>query len=392
MFEVVYRAKVPIIGVQTDDLVNFDVALQLIAGMKVGKLPSSKTALTSLAPLLYWTDDLEHITTALYKQLVNGEHQVVVINPDKPHPLVFDAGVLPTPDSMIRNYLLEFSEEANVAVIMTALKGLSLKTASEVVQITMARTGGMNPVEIRRTRTMVGGGVQGLYPVDTDLDFYVQPLDLKKWLAMNENYFLNPQTPLKLVPRGLMLDGAPGVGKTMGAKEIARFFKIPLYRLDIATTLNKYIGESESRIGRSLSMLERESPCVMLIDEAEKIFGGHDESGVTSRILSQLLWWLGDHKSRILTVMTTNDLKKIPVELYRPGRIDRVIRIEMLTTDDAKAFAREVYKAIFNKPAVGAISTTLNNAVDSLHVDRMSHSDVTGLTYQTIKLNNWLPK
>ena len=99
---------------------------------------------------------------------------------------------------------------------------------------------------------------------------------LEDWLELNSAYFLNPKTPAKLMPRGLMLAGKPGVGKSMGAKAIAQHFDIPLFRLDISTTLAKFVGESEARVARSLATVDRESPCVLLLDEVEKIFSGND--------------------------------------------------------------------------------------------------------------------
>ena len=95
MFETALSAKIPVLGVTTDDLINFEAALHELSGMDVAELPSSKTA--HLGAKLYWTDDLEQITVDLYRKLVKNEHQVIVINPSKKGPLVFDGGELPTP-------------------------------------------------------------------------------------------------------------------------------------------------------------------------------------------------------------------------------------------------------------------------------------------------------
>lgn len=387
MLEHALSAKIPVIGVTTDDYLNFEVALHLIAKMTIKELPKNVKA---LGAALYWTMDVEDVTIDVYKMLVKHEHQLVVINPTKKNPLVFDAGELPTPKEMILGYLEEVMEADQVEQTYAALKGLSLKAVSEIVMLTQARTGSMSIKEIRRTRSMLGGTVQGLIPVEPDFDFYKFPVKLEDWLKMNRTYFLSEKTPPKLRPRGVMLEGSPGVGKSLAAKAIARELGVPLYRLDIATTLNRYIGESEARVARSLSLLEREAPCVMLLDEVEKNFTDKEDSGVMTRIMSQLLWWLADHQSRILTVMTTNNLAHIPPELYRTGRVDMVMKIPRMSTMEANNFAQEVFASVVGKKASLKQVQTLANALKLTEKDDFAHAEVAELVYQQIKHNLWI--
>lgn len=389
MFDLALKANIPIIGVTTDDLPNCTAVLQTISGRKVLPWPHLKSV--QLGPYLYYTDSLDAVTVDNYRKLAEGEYQLIVINPPKTSSLIFFAGELPTPKAMIEQYLKDFVAPEDRSPLLEALKGLSLKTASETVQLTMARTGAVDPKEVRRTRTVLGGSVQGLHSTDTTLDFYIPPVLLENWLKTNTAYFNNPATPQKLVPRGLLLSGPPGVGKSVAAKAIANHFGVPLYRLDMATTLGKYIGESEARIASSLNLIERESPCVLLIDEVEKLFGSTDDHGVTARILSQLLWWLADHKSRVLTVMTTNNKSALPPELYRPGRLDQVLDIQPLTLSDAKVFSRDVY--------IGVMGTGPSLAQDKLMTDALiargnadagfSPAEIEELVYRLIKEHGW---
>jgi len=380
-----------VIGVYTDDLLNYTTSLQLLTGKKVVPWPASKLSSATLGPYVYVSENLDILDAQVYKKLVEAESTLVIINPVDKSSFMFMAGELPTPQSMVSDYLKEFTLPEDVPAIVQALRGLSLKAASEIVQLTMARVGSLALPEIRRTRTMVGGAIQGLQVVDTDLDFYLYPEKLEQWLKLNGQYFLTQGVPDKLVPRGLMLAGAPGVGKSTAAKAIANHWQVPLFRLDIATTLNKYIGESESRVARSLNMLERESPCVVLIDEAEKIFGGQDDSGVTARIMSQLLWWLSDHRSRVITVMTTNDLKVLPVELYRPGRLDLVLHIPKLSSGDAKIFAVKCFQSVMGKSPSMKQQQTLRQALEDQQQVEFSHSEVAETVYATIKQHHYLP-
>lgn len=390
MFDLAFTSHIPIIGVQTDDLPNIEAVLHALTGLKAVEIDGSVPK--TLGAALYYTSNMEAVTVAAYNKLMDTEHQLIVLNPDKQSSLIFDAGTLPTPVGLIKEYLVTMVGPEDVEPLLQVLKGMSLKAIGETIMLTQARTGGMNPVEVRRTRTMISGLTQGMYSVDTAIDFYQFPTKLEEWLNLNKNYFLNPKTPHQLVPRGILLDGTPGVGKSLASKAVANFFKIPLYRLDISTALNKYQGESEGRIARILSQVEREAPCVLLIDEVEKIFAASstDETGVISRILSQLLWWLADHQSRVLTVMTTNKLSIIPPELYRPGRIDMTIKIPRLVISEAKVFAQRVFKSVVGvQPSLPQLKA-MGEALKATGEDDFSHAGVSELVYHCIKQFNWL--
>ena len=391
-FVTALKAKIPFIGIHTDDPVNVRAILQFYAGesKKLQALPTAKNAPIGDA-YLWWTEDLDLVTTATYKQLQATQATCVVINPGKPSMLVFEAGVLPTPVSFLTGYLEPFVVNGTtMAGLVQGLKGLSLKGAQEVVQLTMARAGSVALHEVRKTRQMLGGEHPGLSTLETDYDFYEWPKPLKEWVDLNDSYFLNPATPDKLVPRGLLLAGERGVGKSMAAMVLAKHWDVPLLRLDVSTSLNRWLGESESRIARNLNLIEANAPCVWLLDEAEKIFGTAGDEGTTQRILSQILWWLQHHKSRVLTVMTTNDVLVLPKELYRAERIDRTIIIEKLPLSAAKLFATKVYEAVMKQPPTMKRQKWLRDALDKQEKGSFAHAEVRVLVYDAIKANGWL--
>lgn len=389
MFDLALHAGLPIIGVRTDDPVNFTAVVQLVAQAKPARLPQ-KYQLGSPAALpngLYWTDRGEEITVDLYRFLAENGKQLVVINPDR-DPLIFDAGELPTPESMVEGYLKDVVPEEQVAPLMRVLKGLSMKTLSEVVTLTQARTGGTKPSEVRKTRTQIMGTTQGLSQVDTGYDFYVWPPKLEDWVSLNRAFFLGDHHP-RLVPRGIMLEGAPGVGKSMAAKVIANAFGVPLYRVDIASTLVKYVGDSEARFARSLQIIEREAPCVVLLDEVEKIFGTKDDSGVTQRLLSQLLWWLAEHRSRVFVVMTTNDSSTIPRELFRSGRIDLTMKLPKLSISAAESFAWQVFESVISEQPDPTQKQIIAKDLAASVWNEFAHADVAETVYYAIKREGW---
>jgi hypothetical protein len=392
MFELAFAAHIPVIGVVTDDIVNFEAVLHTLTGLKPTQLTATTHA-TKLQPVIYWTDNLDHVTTKLYDKLLEGEHQLIVINPATPSLLVFDAGVLPTPEPLVRQYLndaLGNPPPERMNEMLHIVKGMSLKAIGETVMLTQARTGGTLPAEVRRTRTMLNGGIQGLLTMDTSIDFYEFPMKLAEWLKINAPYFHDPLTPQKLVPRGMLMVGDAGVGKSMGAKAIANHLNVPLFRLDLAGAMNRYIGETENRVMRSLQLIERESPCVLMIDEVEKVINGKDESGVTDRILSQLLWWMAEHSSRIVTVLTTNDLQLIPPELYREGRIDMVLRIPKLSLAEANKFAARVFNSVMGHPPKAHHSLKINQALKTGDQMEFAHAKVATMVYGLVKQHHWL--
>ena len=178
--------------------------------------------------------------------------------------------------------------------------------------------------------------------LSTDFLFYDPALPLTQWLDESSRFLTEFDVP-QLTPRGLLFTGPPGTGKTMGAKFLAKELDLPLYHLEVGTLMSKFVGESEQNLQTALKQAEQSAPCVVLFDEVEKLFHtGTDDSGVTSRLLSSILWWLQEHRSKVLTIMTTNKEADIPPELYRPGRIDSEIKFNKLNKHDALLFAKKL--------------------------------------------------
>lgn len=388
MFDVMLRAQLPVISVTTDDIVNLPAVLQSIAnGLGMKAKVEHWDGESKPGPRLYYTFKAELVTAALYAEWMNAERQLIVVNPTKPSLLMTDAGILPTPPEMIQTVLKEHAQADLIPTLMQAVKGLSLKATLELLRITMAQTGSVKPADVRRVRSSMAPMSQGMYQVDTSYDFYSWPQELKGWLENSAKYF-KEGIHHKLVPRGILLPGQPGVGKSMAAKAIANYFKVPLFRLDVAMTLDRFVGVSETRVGKILQAVEREAPCVLLIDEIEKIFETDGDTGTMQRILSQLLWWLAEHRSLVFTVATTNDKSKIPPEIYRPGRMDMVLDIPLLSLSEAKVFAQKEFAAIIGKaPTVGQ-SKLIGDALANL-APQIAHSRVSVLVQQEIKRNSW---
>lgn len=139
-------------------------------------------------------------------------------------------------------------------------------------------------------------------------------------------------------PRGVLLVGVPGCGKSLSAKAIAANWNLPLYRLDFATVQGQYVGQSEQQLKDAFLSAEHLSPCVLWIDEIEKGLGGmgNDSSGVTTRMVGQFLFWLQECKKMVFVVATANDVSMLPSELLRRGRFDELFFIDLPNEEERK--------------------------------------------------------
>ncbi|HKO59264.1 MAG TPA: AAA family ATPase [Thermoanaerobaculia bacterium] len=134
-------------------------------------------------------------------------------------------------------------------------------------------------------------------------------------------------------PRGVLLVGVPGCGKSLSAKAIAENWSLPLYRLDLANIHGQYLGQSEGRLKEALATADRVAPCVLWIDEIEKGLAGSggSDGGTSSRIVGHFLYWLQEGRARVFVVSTANDITKLPPELFRRGRFDELFFVDLPT-------------------------------------------------------------
>ena len=154
---------------------------------------------------------------------------------------------------------------------------------------------------------------------------------LKTWLHQREKFFHRKvDRPGMDPPKGILLLGVQGCGKSVAAKAVAGVWGVPLLRLDFGSMYNKYIGESESNIREALKTAEVMSPCVLWIDELEKgISISEHDGGTSQRILGTLLTWMAEKKQPVFIVATSNDIQQLPPELIRKGRLDEVFFVDL---------------------------------------------------------------
>ncbi|MDH3614129.1 MAG: AAA family ATPase [Gammaproteobacteria bacterium] len=154
---------------------------------------------------------------------------------------------------------------------------------------------------------------------------------LKEWLSQRKAVFRGDASAAHLdSPKGILLLGIQGCGKSLAAKATAGIFGVPLLRLDFGAIYDKYHGETERKLRESLNTADVMSPCVLWIDEIEKgIAGRGGETGTTQRVLGTFLTWMAEKKSQVFVVATANDISALPPELVRKGRFDEIFFVDL---------------------------------------------------------------
>ena len=164
-------------------------------------------------------------------------------------------------------------------------------------------------------------------------------LRLKAWLSQRRPAFRGDESASHLdPPKGILLLGIQGCGKSLAAKATAAIFGVPLLRLDFAAIYDKYHGETERKLRESLKTADIMSPCVLWIDEIEKgIAGRGGETGTTQRVLGSFLTWMAERKSHVFIVATANDISALPPELVRKGRFDEIFFVDLPNVEIRKS-------------------------------------------------------
>jgi SpoVK/Ycf46/Vps4 family AAA+-type ATPase len=226
-----------------------------------------------------------------------------------------------------------------MAGLLRSLSGLTLLEAEKILTKAMIEDHRLTAEDIGHVieakRVVVEReGLLEYYPVEQTLADIADLATLKSWLSKRKNVVAHPVSAGEFgltFPRGVLLLGVPGCGKSLSAKAVAREWGLPLLKFDTSNLYNKYIGESEKNFKRAIRAAERMAPVVLWIDELEKAFavGGTDDGGVSQRILGSFLSWMQDRKGEVFIVATANDIERLPPEFLRKGRFDEIFFVDL---------------------------------------------------------------
>lgn len=142
-------------------------------------------------------------------------------------------------------------------------------------------------------------------------------------------------------PKGVLLAGIPGCGKSLSAKVVANEWELPLFRFDIGSIYDKWMGNSEKRMEDALTFIDNVAPCILWIDEIEKALSVSDSNNDTGqRIIGKLLFWLQESTSRVFLIATANNIEHLPPELYRKGRFSELFYIDLPNAAERREIIR----------------------------------------------------
>ncbi len=229
-------------------------------------------------------------------------------------------------------FQVEWDDE-DITRVSAVLRGFTEIQIDNILSAEIIGNSGLKKARI----SQLASQKQKIYPkvgsvqyINLYKQYAVEGMDvLKIWLERKKKIFFMPEEQLAeydlKAPKGILLVGVPGCGKSLTAKLVAQKWDLPLFRFDIGSVFDKWVGESEKKMREALQFIENVSPCVLWIDEIEKVLSTTDTGNETGkRVLGEFLFWIQEANSKVFMVATANNVKALPYELYRKGRFSEV--------------------------------------------------------------------
>ncbi len=230
--------------------------------------------------------------------------------------------------------------------LVRSCQGLAMERIRRVLARGIAAHGSFEPGDIdlilkEKRQTIRQTQILEFYPASERISDIGGLDNLKDWLLKRGGAFSERARQYGLPhPRGLMLVGIQGTGKSLTAKAIAHHWHLPLLRLDVGRLFGGLVGESESRTRQMIQLAEALAPCILWIDEIDKAFAGFDgrgDSGTTSRVFGTFVTWLAEKSSPVFVVATANNIQALPPEMLRRGRFDEIFFVGLPSQEEREA-------------------------------------------------------
>lgn len=229
-------------------------------------------------------------------------------------------------------------DAGDIRTAATLMRGFTEVQIDNILATTLVRHQGLDRShldQLTEQKSRLYAAVPCIQSIRVDRELSVAGLEgLKGWLAEKKPIFFAPEADLEqrdlTTPKGILLAGVAGCGKSLSARMVAREWHLPLFRFDIGSVYDKWVGESEKKMREALRYIDNVAPCVIWIDEIEKALSVSDTGNDTGkRVLGQFLFWLQESRSRVFLVATANDVSKLPYELFRKGRFSEIFFIDL---------------------------------------------------------------
>lgn len=280
-----------------------------------------------VSPTLHIPKSLEKLVTVLELDLPDEKDISAIIN------------------NFIQNYGISALPEKFLDEMVTAFKGLLESEIKDILSLAYAQDGELTGKTLKlifdqKQQMILKAGVLEMIPLKESIEDIGGLENLKEWIRNKAKVFKNLKSAMEFgvtMPKGVLIAGVPGCGKSLSAKAAGKLFDVPLLRLDMGRLMGKYVGESEENMRKAIKLAEAISPCVLWVDELEKAFAGIGSGGggdVTTRLFGAFLTWMQEKTSAAFVVATANDITKLPPELLRKGRFDEIFYVPLPNEDE----------------------------------------------------------
>lgn len=259
-------------------------------------------------------------------------------------------------EAAISRIIEEFAEENEIsagpadfrAELATAFKGVSESEIKDLLSLAVSQDGELSKKALQlifdqKQQMILKAGILEMIPLKESIADIGGLEILKDWLQKKAAVFKDMKAAAEFgvaMPKGVLIAGVPGCGKSLSAKAAGKLFGVPLLRLDMGRLMGKYVGESEENMRKAIRLAEAISPCILWVDELEKAFAGIGSGGggneVTTRLFGTFLTWMQEKKSAAFVVATANDITKLPPELLRKGRFDEIFYVALPNDEERK--------------------------------------------------------
>ena len=349
-------------------------------------------------------------TIALSKELVNR------INGDEDFTIVFLSPVIVVPKELekfitivdidymafeeIRAEIVNFITSQGLPMVADSLldelamafKGLTRFEIYNLLALAYSDDGQLTKGDLQlifeqKKQLIMKSGILEMVKVKETIDDIGGLENMKEWLKKKAKVIKNINKAAEVGvenPKGVLIAGVPGCGKSLNAKAAAAMFEVPLLRMDMGRLMGKYVGESEGNLRKAISLAEAIAPCVLWIDELEKAFAGIGKgqggSEVTTRLFGNFLTWMQEKESPVFVMATANNITDLPPELMRKGRFDEIFFVDLPNKEERKKIFEIHIKKRRKKDLVGI---DLNKLVDK--TEGYSGADIEGVVKDAVE-------
>lgn len=275
-----------------------------------------------ISSTLHIPQDLEKLTTVLELDIPNEEEIGIIVN------------------QFVENHGISNVYPGLLSEMSASFKGLLESEIKDLLCLAISQDGELTRKAIQlifnqKQQMILKAGIIEMVPLKESTKDIGGLENLKDWLEKKAKVFKNIKKAMEFgvtMPKGVLIAGIPGCGKSLSAKAAGKLFEVPLLRLDMGRLMGKYVGESEENMRKAIRLSEAISPCVLWVDELEKAFAGIGSGGgaeVTTRLFGTFLTWMQEKTSPTFVVATANDITQLPPELMRKGRFDEIFFVPL---------------------------------------------------------------